>query len=193
MGSGKAKSLLSVLRLLVNIAWYASLIVALMLVWGAFRTLLPDAGIPGEHAWAWKVDQPGLTLTFPGALPAPATRQFFRFSVFPTGIPAYVMLMMILHVLRKLLACSIESPFTPENASRVRTLGLLLLGNVVIRATGNLLYSRWVVENVHLPGVDIQTNILTLGGGLFTALLVLILSEVYRYGVLLQEERDLTV
>jgi len=95
--------------------------------------------------------------------------------------------------LRKLLAGGIENPFTLENARRIRVIGFLMLATVAAEIAVNLVIARFVINNVHIPGASIRANPLPYRGGFFSALLVLILSEVFKLGVLLQQEHDLTV
>lgn len=191
MKSGGAKALLSFVRVLVNIGWYAYLIVAVVTIIGIPHLLFRDY-LPADKPMPWMEHQPGYTITFSDAVSAEGLASFARYGLV-LGLPNLLIMLFILHNLRRLLAAGIENPFTLENARRMRIIGFLLLAGVAAEIGVNLITARFVINNVHIPGATIRANPLPYRGGLFSALLMLIVSEVFKLGVLLQEEHDLTV
>ena len=193
MKSTGVKSLLSVVRVLVNIGWYGYLVVAFFIsvvsIPSLFRSqdyLSTAASVP------WMEHQPGYTIIFSDALSSEAFGRFARFGRL-LSLPNLILTLFILYNLRKLLAGGIENPFTLENARRMRIMGFLMLAAVAAETAANFVYARFVINNVHIPGATIHANPLPYRGGLFSALLMLIVSEVFKLGVLLQQEHDLTI
>jgi len=192
MKSTGVKSLLSLVRILVNIGWYGYLVVAVVIVVSIPWRLGSQTYLSTGKPMPWMEHQPGYSITFSDAVSPEAFGRITQvFSV--TGIPAFVINLLIVYNLRKLLAGGIENPFTLENARRIRVIGFLMLATVAAEIAVNLVIARFVINNVHIPGASIRANPLPYRGGFFSALLVLILSEVFKLGVLLQQEHDLTV
>lgn len=102
--------------------------------------------------------------------------------------------MFAVHRVRQILGTvDTGTPFVMANATRVRHVGLALIASAVVRIIGDLtvgLYIRSVVAAAGLK-VDLRTNLRL--EMIMAGLLVIVLSEVFRFGAELQEEQDLTV
>ena len=79
--------------------------------------------------------------------------------------------------------------FTPANAGHLRWLGLLLLGYPLI---GMAFAWCWKLT-LEIPGQDHTTFTLSPDLHVVSGLLLLVLAEVFRVGVRMQEEQELTV
>ncbi len=106
----------------------------------------------------------------------------------------------IIYVLRRMVASlKDESPFTRANARRMRWVALLIIGLGVARWLFTWIYYRMLSSKVVLTGIEAQMdklNPLTFGmqwDYLTTGILLLLLAEVFRQGVALQDEQQLTV
>lgn len=87
-----------------------------------------------------------------------------------------------------------KTPFVIENANRVRVLGLTIITGASLRLVRGMVLGSLLKGSIHLPGFDLATRpapeeLYTAGIGF----VVLLLAEIFRYGIRLQEEADLTV
>lgn len=106
------------------------------------------------------------------------------------GVPLFF----ILVVMRRIFA-SMESgtPFIPANVNRIRWLAGLLIGTAVFAQIVQARIGELLLTNIRSSGLDIvyrfglDPTILVIG------LIILSLAEVFRYGLELQAEADLTV
>ncbi len=192
MKSTGVKALLSAVRVLVSIGWYL-LVIGTVFYAIVGISVLGSRELSISRSLPWVVIQPGYALVFSEAEVSPEGLNLAMRLAFPIGIPVIVIYLIMLRNLRQLLARGIENPFTLENARRIRLIGFLMLAGVVADMGFNLLLAKFVINYVHIPGATIRPNPLPYRGGLFSALLMLVVSEVFRLGVLLQEEHDLTV
>jgi hypothetical protein len=84
------------------------------------------------------------------------------------------------------------SVFTIPNADRIRWIGVLVVGAAVARPAFELVSSRVLRGAIEMNGARFAVDPPSLSIGLL-GLLTLVLSQVWRYGVQLQADRDLTV
>ena len=91
-----------------------------------------------------------------------------------------------------------QEVFSPSNIRNVRTIGILLVVSAFLRS----LASSWLAVRMagivtpFLAGGKVTLESSTEGGflrGLATGLLILVLAEVFRQGLTLKEESDLTI
>jgi hypothetical protein len=103
-----------------------------------------------------------------------------------------------LFIYRILHDLHLESPFTEVNARRIRWLGLLMIGIDVYQYL-EFLYLRAIVPPLPMPGEQgIVTRYLVLDpgtefGGWKFGLVLLVVAAVYRRGVMMAREAELTV
>ncbi|MDI6901586.1 MAG: DUF2975 domain-containing protein [Anaerosomatales bacterium] len=100
----------------------------------------------------------------------------------------------VLSLLRRVLATVVEGdPFAEANVRRIRTIGLLVIIFELLRQTVGFAIEALVMSTTEMPGFTLQAvyeGSLTI---IFVGLVVVVLSEVFRYGRQLQLDSDLTV
>ncbi|HEX3037415.1 MAG TPA: DUF2975 domain-containing protein [Oscillospiraceae bacterium] len=87
------------------------------------------------------------------------------------------------------------TPFTQKNVNRIRIMGWSLLAGAYLNELMNYLYAQQIFDSYHKNGTQcmIQPHFSFLPNGVFLALCVIVLAEVFRYGYTLQNEHDTTV
>ena len=127
----------------------------------------------------------------------------------PWGLKAYslavVLLRMglslgVIYFLRKIVASlRDEGPFTSANARRMRWVALLIISLGVAKWLFTFIYYRLLAAKVVLAGIETQmTKLSPLTFGMewdyvTAGILLLLLAEVFRQGVVMQDEQRLTV
>lgn len=87
-----------------------------------------------------------------------------------------------------------KTPFVIENANRTRILGLTIIGAAVLRFVHGMVVGRIAENVVHLQELNLTVSPpFEQLKPVFFWFLVLLLAEVLRYGIRLQEDADLTV
>lgn len=187
-------SVSSFFRSAVNAAWYIMIgAMALMLLASLTLAFLPPRFMHDFATDAISLETNSITLDFARLSvkhPRAIALGFLGLAFVMTGFVAAVtaQLRKILDTLRA------EAPFAPENARRIRTMGILIIAGTVVKSfllsgVGFLIMQNVAIDGVHV-GVRLGSPDLA---GILTGFLVLILAEVFRYGAELQEDRNLTV
>jgi hypothetical protein len=100
----------------------------------------------------------------------------------------------VIYQLRKIFATLRDgSAFTRQNARRVRSIGLIIIGGSVLQSIVNYLVGWVMMNNITIPGVEINATSDLHLGGVFMGLLILVLGEIFRQGASLQEDQNLTI
>ncbi|MBY0432727.1 MAG: DUF2975 domain-containing protein [Cyclobacteriaceae bacterium] len=100
-------------------------------------------------------------------------------------IKAYAIYLLI----KIMMKVKLQSPFTAKTASRLETISYVLLGGAIISIICNA-ETRWLQKRMQFDIRWIGENV---GEFLFMAGFVFILSQVFKRGVELQSENELTV
>lgn len=214
-------------KILVNIAYYFILVVAIIAIgFGSFKVAtsrfvneapehsLTSVGVPVE----WKSTErkaetkaPVLTRT---SLVQQKEKGFLNIPLWSASGSIYlvaqalglVSLVVLLSLLRKIFKnLKVASPFNPANVRRISAMGFILIGQDLLGFGTALLLRPLVkpyVAQLSEPGLassfknldfntfEIQPNI---EGAWFLGLILLALAQVYRRGIELQAENELTV
>lgn len=87
------------------------------------------------------------------------------------------------------------SPFTAENVKRIRTIGWVLFAQAYLHELTNYLFACSLYDTALQSGSSpvLIPHFTWLPDGVFLALCVLVLAEIFRYGCILQREHDTTV
>ncbi len=87
------------------------------------------------------------------------------------------------------------SPFTAENVKRIRIIGWVLFAQAYLHELTNYLFARSLYDAAFQSGASpvLVPYFTWLPDGVFLALCVLVLAEIFRYGCILQHEHDTTV
>lgn len=136
-----------------------------------------------------------MTIKLPAGVVSPefesrARPLVFAFAFVEGGIGAVV-----LYELGRILDNMAEhTPFIMENANRMRSVGLAVLGAGVMAIVCEIALASYIANNLRIPGIDLGVKInLARLDIIVVGLIILLLAEVFRYGVQLQDEHDLTV
>lgn len=183
------KSVSSILKTVLDLAWYLGLagtaVVALFLGY----TLISG---PRLSPGSLQIGMPGLIFRFTGGIP----------RVWHTNLSIQFMLVLLLmfigllvvYHLRKIFATlAVGTPFTGENVSRIRIIGIALIAGALLKNVIQIMNGIYLSRILSMPGVETAVNTRVDLTGILMGAVVIILAEVFRYGAYLQEEQDLTV
>lgn len=107
---------------------------------------------------------------------------------------AFALMLLFLHHLRHILNRARDgAPFDPENAGRLRLLGLVALALALLRGAAEFLTALAVNEGLSDGGIRVPTSIHVDGAPVLFALLLLTLAEIFRRGTELEHEQSLVV
>jgi hypothetical protein len=107
---------------------------------------------------------------------------------------AIALMLSFLHHLRRLLHRTRDgAPFDPDNAGRLRLLGLLALALALLQGAAELFTSLAVNEGLTDGGIRVPAGIHVDGPLVLFALVLLTLAEVFRRGAELEHEQSLVV
>ena len=103
---------------------------------------------------------------------------------------AFVVLILLRRIFTTMM---VGTPFLPENVLRIRWLGWIVIVAAVVEQIIKVGLGLLVLDNVNSTGLDIDYRFDLNLAALFLGLIILALSEVFRHGMNLQAESDLTV
>ncbi len=136
---------------------------------------------------------PGLSIVLPEPVTTFLAPSFWAVTV-GTRIPVVLVVLYITSQFKTIVdSISTGSPFTTSNAARIRNCGIAILVGAAVETASRSIWGFYVMNHVSVPGVTFNPRLSLATEATFAGLIVLIIAEVFRYGVLLQEEHDLTV
>jgi len=106
-------------------------------------------------------------------------------------IYVFVVLMKVRGVLRTLIFG--KKPFVPDNAARIRFIGLAILLGEVTRMVFVWAENMYVRSQLTIPGVTFDLWPQLSFRTVFVSLLILIIAEVFRQGTQLDQDQSLTI
>lgn len=137
------------------------------------------------------LDPSGLTIEFAkeGLAPPDASMLTAIIAVILLAlIPIALIGLFLLNLLRLVDSVGAGDPFVPVNAERLARMGWLMLGvQVAAMAIGAV--TLWIGQRIDLGDVDVGIS----GSGIALALVLFILSRVFRQGAAMREELEGTV
>ena len=182
-----------ILRVVLQVLFYCSSALAAIMAVSIPVILLADIHMDTRNA--------GLFLSMNGTLRYSLKDTVLQYSAVKPALAAaiaaaLIMLLIISLVLynlyRILEAIEKKTPFISENVKRLSRIGLILVLGSIAYPVADYAMTRCVMDLVNLPGISVNYSVFN-AGLLFTGLLVLVLSGVFRYGSYLQKEHDATV
>ncbi len=187
------KSAASLLTTLLNLAWYAGLVLALFFIGVQTYFILSGPQLSGESMML-QIETTGMIFRFTEGFQFSAQDSLLVYQ-FSLVLPLIVIGLFIIFHLRKILASlANEEPFTVENSSRIKYIGWSVIIITFIKAVLSFLLGIYFSRMVVLPGLEISANIRLIDfSGILAGILILILAEVFKHGALLQEDHNLTV
>jgi hypothetical protein len=84
-------------------------------------------------------------------------------------------------------------PFDPENARRLRLIGIGVTAAGPVYGSLQFLYGKIFMNLVNIPGATIDVTMDVYPFAIFAGLVILTLSQVFAYGARLQADQSLTV
>jgi hypothetical protein len=110
-----------------------------------------------------------------------------------TAIAAALILLFVYHLRRILHRARDGAPFDPDNAGRLRLLGLLALALALLQGAAEFLTGLAVNEGLTDGGIRVPAGIHVDGPLVLFALVLLTLAEIFRRGAELEHEQSLVV
>ena len=187
------KSAASVLRTVLNLAWYLAIAAfSFMVLSQTYFLIFAPEPITGSTMLEFQA--PGLVFRFTEGIVEPVSARLFVLQ-FALVYPLLGIGLLVLYQLRKLFATLVDkNPFNAENVRRIRIIGWAVISATILKAVLNTLVGAYFAQIIHLPGVELLAGIrIEDFSGVLLGAIVLILAEVFRHGADLQEDRDLTV
>ncbi|MEW6081475.1 MAG: DUF2975 domain-containing protein [Bacillota bacterium] len=110
------------------------------------------------------------------------------------ALPMLLLALFVIYQLRKVFGSVAGGcPFEPGNPGRIRLIGIAICISSAVRSVGSFLGGWFIEHAVNFPGIEVRALLRPDLNTLFLGLVVMVLSEVFRYGSVLQEDHDLTV
>ena len=107
---------------------------------------------------------------------------------------AFSISLSITFLLRKIFQTLTTSyPFIIENAYRLKNIGLLVILTSVTSFTHDWIVNWYLKQNFIIDGSAIRAHLVIDLKTIFAGLIILIIAEIFRVGTRLKEEQDLTV
>ena len=137
----------------------------------------------------------GMALTVPAGPVEPALVRKLLVMIFVVVATETPFILVGIYEVKKILEnAARRTPFIIENADRVRVIGLAIIGAAVLAMVRGPLLAAYVMSGTQVAGFRVDAAVdFGLIGTVGIGLVVLLLAEVFRYGIALQEEHDLTV
>lgn len=185
-------SVLRFFRFLVQIAWIGLILACVYLALG-----VPSGALDARMVRPWLgvgVWDAGLALGLPWESLAPSQWSSFCLTVGVWNLAGLVAVLVAVDQVRRILSGPIDrSPFTLANANRIRVAGVAILCAAGAKAFRDVAFTRFVVNNVHIAGIQVGYATDLGLSTTFLGLMILAFAEVMRHGAKLQEEQDLVV
>ncbi|NIM48361.1 MAG: DUF2975 domain-containing protein [Gemmatimonadales bacterium] len=100
----------------------------------------------------------------------------------------------VVYLLRSILRTVIaDQPFAAANISRLRIIGLILIGTGILFPIVQYLAARMVLNRIDVQGVALSPPLEFGGQAILGGLLILVLATIFRYGTQLEKDQSLTV
>lgn len=191
------KSMASFLSGLLKFFWYAGLVFSFFLL----ATIAVSIAKPNfivnlitNNAARWSLVLPGLRFTFTSPVLAAQVAPFCTRAICLLVIPGMAVFLYIIRALQAVFSTLInERPFVAANVTNIRKIAIAILFWAVYEGLGLFGISIILLNNISITGVDVSAN-LTINFSTFVmGLVVLVLAEVFKIGVQLKEDQDLTI
>ena len=204
-----SSSLSSVLKVTLDVLWYLALVVIVIGLGIGVFSLVTKGNVAGQLTLpvVLEIDEDIYSIRAEGAdtgaaeldcvtahmrFPSPGTRFLLFLGIFIAVSSAVVLI--VLYQLRRIFATlAAGSPFVPANAARIRFIGWVVIVGELAEEALQALGQRIVMTSFETVGVtfrwDIDFNFTTI----FWGFVLLVLAEIFRLGVKMREEQELTV
>jgi hypothetical protein len=211
MTEPKRSKLAVAIRIYLEVVWWACIvgIVALLLVLPILMVVIDDVDEPLDMKLLARfqvvapvaADASGTPeTTFPPPIRGQGELRVFNNSRTAWTLQIVGMLVVLgvvlyaLWHLRALMRSVLAgTPFLPENASRIRKVGLVVVAWSLLTPFAKYFVGAAMIEGVHVPGILLKPPIEFNPDVLFLGLAIIVLGEIFRQASLLQRDQSLTV
>jgi len=204
-------SVSSVMNTLLKTAWLVSwIVVILVILVGVIQMFSPD--LVNEYYTYVHVGVNKTLFFFTGSSPEPAASDtrlviapgyirllrmdtdFVRLSLVFTLL-FWVMGMVIIQNLRRFFTTLTfqGSPFVMENVRYLKVVGYTIMASAPIRGIYEWLFGNYLMRNIRLEGAVFKSIFSLEISSVFLGLIVIVMAEILRRGIELQNEQNLTV
>ncbi len=177
---------------LLTVTWYVLCIGSIVLLaWGVWSWITGA----DPAALQLQIQTGGLQITVDGMHLQENFRAGFERAGLFIALPSLLLLLFIVHHLRRLLRSLTgdEHPLQSTNCQRMRSIGYAVLLWSVWSSAAQFLVAWQLTQSVGIPGVHLTAVLRPDVNMLILAAVILILAEVFRIAVTLREEQDLTI
>lgn len=193
----ESNRLFSAVRKYVNVSWgFAVVGMPIMALLFLLTTFVPGIlPVPTRLTADLMFYGSNMTLTLPAGALEPDVVLKLPSMLYGLAVVEAPVILIGTYQLKKILEnVAKKTPFIIENANRMRIVGLAIIGGAALTMVREFALGIYLMDRVHVPGFAVGTRP-DLGqiGMIVVGLIVLLLAEVFRYGIALQEEHDLTV
>jgi Protein of unknown function (DUF2975) len=194
---------LTVVKVALDVAWWLIFLGAgaLVLLFGIAAALGVNLRVsvpvfmslpPGSYRIAARTS--GATLhDVTGQLSLSGSKPAIFVSLGVIVVAAGLVLFIVQQLRRLLETVRRGKPFTAANARRVTIVGVAVVVSELLRASVLLVGSWWVAHHVPATGIRFRAGFPLRLEVLAAGVLLIVFAEVFRLGVALQEDHDLTI
>lgn len=200
------RSLAAILKIVLNLCWYAQLIFFTVVIIG----VLVGVSLQGHLSYRWPVtlsessyDEIKTTNTTASDVKVVPTKGELLFTrmnnweniaITHTGLALiFGTFLLVTFQLKKIFSnFTRKEPFTLSNSKRIRLIGIILIASSLINFLFGIFYTNYINTNFQwnervsfTQSLDVSTILM--------GLLIMILAEIFRLGTELQEEKNLTI
>jgi hypothetical protein len=177
----------------VNVGYWLLLIPSVLLPLFALGALVAPA-VFSSGTWGLTLDATGLKIGIaPSLISGSSSRIVFAGMLSAGAVVAWGMLYILRQVKALLAGIDRASPFTLANANRVSHIGVAVIVMGLFSESIKFAVGAYTASVVTVPGLELRPGVQIPWATLFLGLMVMVVAEVFRYGVRLQEDSDLTV
>jgi hypothetical protein len=188
------KSVSSVLFGVLRVVWV--LVIVIMGVIGLITLigiLKPDwLGLAGRGAFS--LDILGMRITFTDPeykqLMLPLYLRFFGWIALPGLAGSLYVISQLKAVLGTLRN---NNPFVAPNAIHIRNIGVAFIVWTVYQSLAHSIVGNYIAHSVQVAGIDISPMFTFDATMLFVGLVILVLAQVFKVGVQMREDQELTI
>lgn len=204
---------------ITNLALYVSIGIALLVVIALIFTVndegqltsawdievreqLTDFQVISENA---SIDDPKIVINKGGIQFASRSISYYILKSIDAVIVILPVILIILLLRKTVRSIQLQHPFTKENVLRIKYIAFILILISPYSLIKSLIYRSYIVNNIDVAG-KVYTNIFSLSSGtnkneiwlnldinfqaLLTGIVLLVIAEVFRAGVLIKEDND---
>lgn len=178
----------------LKIAWVLGVVATISVTLAVFvLAVAGDAVIPRQLSSGLTITSGGLKVQIMEQYVEPMHRTLFLALLLAGAATGGVVLAIIRNLQFILATFAANKPFCLENSKRLRAMGWILLVWSLIEAASGLALGVMIAHMNTLPGLQISPNLRVNPSILLMAALCFIFAEIFRLGVKLKKDSELTI